>query len=181
MKSSQPLGHSMIGCFQLLGFDVLFDEQLKPQILEVNVGLSLSLASSVLDAHVKGELDLQTLDERLAAGVIVGALNVIGVPGSSCGLNHQEDDIVAAFKEFRRAEGTGYVRAFPTESSLTEHVPLFKEIDDRTLALVHAMSGSVIDRTEDCLSSHHGFHRFETPKASKFQKKKKSGKFKSKR
>lgn len=34
--------HSCVGdqrCFQLLGFDVLFDEDLQPHVLEVNVGL----------------------------------------------------------------------------------------------------------------------------------------------
>ncbi|XP_065161645.1 tubulin monoglutamylase TTLL4-like isoform X2 [Atheta coriaria] len=46
-------------CYELFGVDVLFDERLKPWLLEVNISPSLH-SSSPLDLHVKGPL-VQTL------------------------------------------------------------------------------------------------------------------------
>ena len=42
-------------CYELFGFDVLLDEQLKPWLLEVNISPSLHSSSS-LDLSVKGPL-----------------------------------------------------------------------------------------------------------------------------
>ena len=49
-------------CFDLLGFDILIDQTLKPWLLEVNLSPSLS-CSEKLDLNVKGNLvaDLFTL------------------------------------------------------------------------------------------------------------------------
>eukprot|EP01063_Lacrimia_lanifica_P007282 TRINITY_DN1461_c0_g1_i1.p1 TRINITY_DN1461_c0_g1~~TRINITY_DN1461_c0_g1_i1.p1 ORF type:complete len:1115 (+),score=337.47 TRINITY_DN1461_c0_g1_i1:71-3415(+) len=47
-------------CFQILGFDVMFDDALKPWLLEINAGPSLE-ADSPLDQAVKEPLVLQSL------------------------------------------------------------------------------------------------------------------------
>jgi len=119
--------------FQLLGFDVLFDELLQPQILEVNVGLSLSLEASVLDANVKG-------------GVVVDCLNVVGVAARSA---HVAGDVLEnAVDEFARAAATQFMRVFPTAESMQLHTPLFKSIDPHTLALAE-----LVAQTEPLVSS----------------------------
>ena len=49
-------------CFEVLGFDVLIDDNLKPYLLEVNLNSSLN-TDSPLDLRIKGEMlsDLFTL------------------------------------------------------------------------------------------------------------------------
>ena len=49
-------------CFELLGFDILIDNQLSPWLLEVNLSPSLA-CESPLDQRIKGELiaDLFTI------------------------------------------------------------------------------------------------------------------------
>lgn len=49
-------------CFEVLGFDVLIDDTLKPYLLEVNLNSSLN-TDSPLDLKIKGEMlsDLFTL------------------------------------------------------------------------------------------------------------------------
>ena len=49
-------------CFELLGFDILIDNQLNPWLLEVNLSPSLA-CESPLDQRIKGELiaDLFTI------------------------------------------------------------------------------------------------------------------------
>lgn len=62
-------------CFELLGFDILIDDNLNPWLLEVNLSPSLN-CDSPLDQKVKGNLiaDLFTLagivplEQRKAAG-----------------------------------------------------------------------------------------------------------------
>eukprot|EP00656_Telonema_subtile_P048318 TRINITY_DN5720_c0_g1_i4.p1 TRINITY_DN5720_c0_g1~~TRINITY_DN5720_c0_g1_i4.p1 ORF type:complete len:268 (-),score=64.80 TRINITY_DN5720_c0_g1_i4:40-843(-) len=176
---SSCTGHQ--GCFQLLGFDVLFDEHLKPKILEVNVGLSLSLEASILDAQIK-------------SGVVLGALNVVGVPNSKRerGRDCSSIDgcIEAAEEEFARAEGTGYIRVFPTGDSLTEHVPLFKDVDPLTIALTEAVAeaedqnharGGERNSASGVPGSDSRLHWFRGLKASSFLKKNKGKKSKSKK
>lgn len=48
-------------CFELFGFDVLIDKQMKPWLLEVNSSPSLN-ASSPLDRTIKGKVVSQLLD-----------------------------------------------------------------------------------------------------------------------
>lgn len=49
-------------CFELLGFDILIDNQLNPWLLEVNLSPSLACESPI-DQRIKGELiaDLLTI------------------------------------------------------------------------------------------------------------------------
>mmetsp|Transcript_30363 Transcript_30363/g.5491 ORF Transcript_30363/g.5491 Transcript_30363/m.5491 type:complete len:81 (+) Transcript_30363:180-422(+) len=48
-------------CFDLLGFDVIIDANLKPWLLEVNLSPSLS-ADSSLDFHIKTNLISDTFN-----------------------------------------------------------------------------------------------------------------------
>ena len=48
-------------CFDLLGFDVLIDSDLKPWLLEVNLSPSLS-TDSPLDLHIKSNLIADTFN-----------------------------------------------------------------------------------------------------------------------
>jgi hypothetical protein len=52
-------------CFDLFGFDIILDQDLKPWILEVNLSPSLAF-DSPLDFHIKSNL-------------IIDALNIVGV------------------------------------------------------------------------------------------------------
>lgn len=53
--------HHRTNCFELYGFDILVDSNLKPWILEVNVCPSLS-SSSPLDRKIKHSLLVDTLN-----------------------------------------------------------------------------------------------------------------------
>jgi hypothetical protein len=55
------LGEQRLRCFDLLGFDVLLDEKLKPHVLEVNMGPSLGTASA-LDRIIKEAVVMESLD-----------------------------------------------------------------------------------------------------------------------
>ena len=48
-------------CFDLIGFDILIDENLNPTVLEVNLSPSLA-SSSPLDAKIKTSLICDTLN-----------------------------------------------------------------------------------------------------------------------
>ena len=52
-------------CFDLFGFDIILDSELKPWILEVNLSPSLAF-DSPLDYHIKSNL-------------IIDALNLVGI------------------------------------------------------------------------------------------------------
>jgi len=52
-------------CFELLGFDVLIDETLKPWLLEVNLSPSLNTDSP--------------LDQRIKSNLLVDLFNMIGI------------------------------------------------------------------------------------------------------
>ncbi len=52
-------------CFELLGFDVLIDESLKPWLLEVNLSPSMNTDSP--------------LDQKIKTNLIVDLFNMIGV------------------------------------------------------------------------------------------------------
>lgn len=47
-------------CFEILGFDIFLDEQVKPWLLEVN-SLASFAADSPLDKKIKSELLVETL------------------------------------------------------------------------------------------------------------------------
>jgi len=54
-ESTDFLGGAVAACFELLGFDILIDNQLNPWLLEVNLSPSLN-CDSPLDQRIKGEL-----------------------------------------------------------------------------------------------------------------------------
>jgi hypothetical protein len=54
-KKPNPNSSKPSNCFELLGFDILLDSDLKPWILEVNLAPSLT-ADSPLDFHIKSNL-----------------------------------------------------------------------------------------------------------------------------
>lgn len=67
LKKVQDASGSSIksNCFDLFGFDIILDSDLKPWILEVNLSPSLAF-DSPLDFHIKSNL-------------IVDVLNVVGI------------------------------------------------------------------------------------------------------
>lgn len=52
-------------CFEILGFDILLDSDLKPWILEVNMNSSLATDSP--------------LDSKIKSNLVLDALNLIGL------------------------------------------------------------------------------------------------------
>lgn len=67
MEAVYETGISRTNCFDLFGFDVLLDSDLKPWVLEVNLSPSLA-TDSPLDLYIKGHL-------------IADTLNLVGVRG----------------------------------------------------------------------------------------------------
>jgi hypothetical protein len=61
LESSRNLGVGRSNCFELLGFDILIDSDLKPWLLEVNLSPSLA-CDSPLDFHLKSNLVAETLN-----------------------------------------------------------------------------------------------------------------------
>ena len=63
---SEAFGHCQLDdfensmCFEILGFDIMFDEKAKPYLLEVNHSPSFS-TDSPLDEKIKGELIRDTI------------------------------------------------------------------------------------------------------------------------
>ena len=53
-------------CFELLGFDIIIDQNLKPWLLEVNLNPSLSFDSP--------------LDERIKSTLVSDLLNLANIP-----------------------------------------------------------------------------------------------------
>ena len=58
-------GTHRTNCFEILGFDVLIDSDLKPWLLEVNISPSLSSSSP--------------LDKKIKTMLICDSLNLVGV------------------------------------------------------------------------------------------------------
>jgi len=52
-------------CFEIFGFDILLDQNLKPHLLEINISPSLSSSSS--------------LDKKIKTTLICDTLNLVGV------------------------------------------------------------------------------------------------------
>jgi hypothetical protein len=67
IKKIQTTGNNQnkSNCFDLFGFDIILDSDLKPWILEVNLSPSLAF-DSPLDFHIKSNL-------------LVDALNIVGI------------------------------------------------------------------------------------------------------
>ena len=58
--NTKKLVNHRSNCFELFGFDVILDSELKPWLLEVNLSPALS-TDSPLDAYIKGNLISDTL------------------------------------------------------------------------------------------------------------------------
>jgi len=125
-------------CFQLLGFDVMLDAHMKPWVIEVNAGLSLSYDTSNLDAEIKGN-------------ALIDILNIIGVSktpppqGDPDPRKSTTDPLLAVKEEFRRHASlgsNGWSRVFPTERSSNDHLHLFKRPGLLTTALVQKLRGN---------------------------------------
>lgn len=61
VEGASELGLGRFNCFDLFGFDVLLDSELKPWLLEVNLSPSLA-TDSPLDLHIKGKLISDTFN-----------------------------------------------------------------------------------------------------------------------
>jgi len=134
------------GCFQLLGFDVMIDKNLKAWVIEVNAGLSLSYDTSDLDAQIKGN-------------AIVDILNIVGIAampppapasddtspkGRRTTNDAEEDPMLAVRQEFSRhsARPNGWQRVFPLQSSQRQHLPLFRQAGDLTTKLAAVVASN---------------------------------------
>ena len=61
LEASYETGIGRANCFDLFGFDILIDTELKPWVLEVNLSPSLA-TDSPLDLHIKGHLIADTFN-----------------------------------------------------------------------------------------------------------------------
>jgi hypothetical protein len=94
-------------CFELFGFDVMLDDDLKPWLIEVNLSPSLECPT--------------TLDHTVKAPLVADTFNIVGIPsvpiasaaGSCPALRGPEGTEVEAEEELRRSIGTGFWRLSP--------------------------------------------------------------------
>jgi len=75
------------GLFQLYGFDVMLDDELKPWLLEVNLDPALGTDSP--------------LDFKVKSGMLVDALNLLGLNGSPSAHGHGKAAAPAAAADAR--------------------------------------------------------------------------------
>lgn len=96
VEATQSLGLSQSNCFDLFGFDILLDSNLKTWVLEVNLSPSLA-TDSPLDLFVKGNL-------------IADTLNLLGIRGFD--RKQEEQNRLKARLRFKR----GFKNPRPSES-----------------------------------------------------------------
>lgn len=97
---------SRYSCFELLGFDVLLDENAKPWLLEVNVSPSLQTPSA-LDTAVKGPLVRDVLNivgYQVPANLPGAALSRLAAKYSELGATHFCQDFRVHDKELSKME-----------------------------------------------------------------------------
>lgn len=87
MSQLQKNPTSRANCFELFGFDVIIDEQLKPWVLEVNCLPSLS-SSSVFDKRIKTML-------------VCDALTLVGIRGYDKMKFHKMDPTAQGLAPFQ--------------------------------------------------------------------------------
>lgn len=93
-------------CFELFGFDLMFDENLKVYLIEVNIYPSMMSASP--------------FDKRLKYGMLTDALHIVGVPtGAKSQTNQPRRDILLETKEeFDRASTTNFTCVYPNKRTV---------------------------------------------------------------
>uniref|UniRef100_A0A8C9VZA1 Tubulin--tyrosine ligase-like protein 5 n=1 Tax=Scleropages formosus TaxID=113540 RepID=A0A8C9VZA1_SCLFO len=106
-------------CFELYGFDVLIDSNLKPWLLEVNLSPSLA-CDAPLDLKIKASMisDMFSLRQRPVSASDVDPSGtkdkVAGKDGdSTLGLTAEELKVLRKIKEENERRG-GFIRIFPT-------------------------------------------------------------------
>ena len=111
-------------------------------------------------------------------GVIVAALNTVGVPVSKAPAEKTPTLTESTLAEFDRAERNGFVRIFPTAASSVMHIPTFKAVDPTTMMLCRLCASMLTSPASDIslLAAAGGvnelYYDFQRPNASSFLKKK---------
>lgn len=91
MRMSHTYAPSRYSCFELFGFDVLLDSDLKPWLLEVNISPSMK-ASSENDARIKEPLVRDILN---VIGLRLPSMENVQIDPTDYGLD--EDDVNTCF------------------------------------------------------------------------------------
>lgn len=123
-------------CFELYGFDLIFDRNARPYVLEVNTMPSLNTDEDV--------------DYEVKAPLLAQAFSIIGIPDLTSeqlhdavknyklppgGVKQFDAEIVKQEDERNRLSGDGYIRIFPSEkySSKFEHILLEPKLHPKLL------------------------------------------------
>eukprot|EP00038_Savillea_parva_P015443 m.13914 g.13914 ORF g.13914 m.13914 type:complete len:720 (+) comp3102_c0_seq1:230-2389(+) len=129
--------HGDVSCAEMLGFDILIDEDLNPWLLEVNASPSIATDSP--------------LDTRLKTGALVGFLNLVRIPPVSPDRRRQgntptaasdtvspptpSDILRAVMEEADIAESSGYVRLAPDIDRAHRYLPFVRDTSGHNAAL----------------------------------------------
>ena len=95
-------------CFELFGFDLMFDADLKVYLIEVNIYPSMMSASP--------------FDKRLKYAMLTDAFHIVGVPSTRAQSRTapRRDVLLETKEEFERAASTNFTCVYPNKRSVVK-------------------------------------------------------------
>lgn len=112
-------------CFEVFGFDIMFDSKLNPYLLEVNIYPSMMSASP--------------FDKKLKCTMLSDVMHIVGVPPGIAALQREQpaplggknggairDPLLETKEEFERARSTHFLTVYPTPRAVRMYEHCFE-------------------------------------------------------